>query len=442
VLPGGVNSAQRNVPPHLSITKAAGAALTDADGKRYIDYHGAFGPVLLGHNHPLVNRRVLEALDAYTLPGVGATELEIRAAQKIAQHVPSAQKVLLCTTGSEAVFHAIRVARAFTGRSKLIKFQGCYHGVHDYTLANLASRPENLGKLDPGSAGILPAALEHTLVCTFNNLEEVEKTLTEHRGRVAAVIIEPVAHNIGCVLPRPGFLPGLRELCTAHGAVLIFDEVITGFRHHLGGYQAICRVTPDLTTLGKAIANGFPLAAVCGRAEIMDHFSSRPGGDTFFGGTFNGNAVGCAAALATIEILEREPVHEHVFGLGERLRQGLREIHQRLGVRATVAGFGSVFLTYFQDECPIESYADVLRNDANQFVEYRRRLIERGIFELPLNLKRNHVSYSHTDADVDQTLEICEDVLQKMRTQQAGGYNEVRPRLIRNENANRGRNSA
>jgi glutamate-1-semialdehyde 2,1-aminomutase len=195
--------------------------------------------------------------------------------------------------------------------------------------------------------------------------------------------------------------------------VLIFDEVITGFRHHLGGYQKICGVTPDLTALGKAIANGFPLAAVCGRAEIMDHFNTRTGGDTFFAGTYNGHAVGCAAALATIEILEREPVHQHVFRLGERLRQGLAEIHRRLGVQATVAGFGSVFLTYFM-EGPIESYADLLRNDAGRFVEYRRGLIDCGIFKMPLNLKRNHVSYAHTDEHVDRTLEACEDVLKKI----------------------------
>jgi glutamate-1-semialdehyde 2,1-aminomutase len=414
-LPGGVNSAQRNASPLLIVRKASGARFTDADGQEYIDYHGAFGAILLGHSHPVVNGRITEALQLHSLAGVGATELEIQVAQKIRQHVPSAEKVLLCTTGSEATFHAIRVARAFTGRSKIIKFQGCYHGVHDYVLRNVLSRPGSVGRTDPGSAGMLPAALDHTLVCSFNRLEEVEETLSEHRGEVAAVIIEPAAHNMGCVLPKPGFLDGLRQLCTAHGTVLIFDEVITGFRHHLGGYQAICGVKPDLTTLGKAIANGFPLAAVCGKAVIMDRFSTRAGGDTFFGGTFNGNTAGCAAALATIEVLEQEPVHQHIFRLGERLRKGLREIHQRVGVCATVAGFGSVFLTYFQAEGRVESYSDLLRNDAGRFIEYRRRLIERGIFELPLNLKRNHLNYSHTEADVDRTLEACEDVLKEMQ---------------------------
>jgi glutamate-1-semialdehyde 2,1-aminomutase len=414
VIPGGVNSAQRHIAPHLVIRKAAGALLYDADGNEYIDYHAAFGPVILGHNHPAVNRRVAEALAVSLTPGVGATELELQVARKIQQHVPSAQKVLLCTTGSEATLHAIRVSRAFTGRTKIIKFQGCYHGVHDYVLRNLTSTPpERVGKLDAASAGMLCEALENTLVCEFNNLDDVERTLAQHRGEVAAIILEPIPHNMGSVLPRPEFLPGLRDLCATHGTVLIFDEVITGFRHHLGGYQALCGVTPDLTTLGKSIANGFALAAVCGKAEIMDHFSTRPGGDTFFAGTYNGNPIGCAAALATIEILEYEPVHRHVFRLGERLRQGLAEIHQRLGVRATVAGFGSVFLTYFM-EGPIESYTDLLRNDAGRFVEYRRRMIERGIFKMPVNLKRNHVSYSHSDAHIDRTLEVAEDVLTEM----------------------------
>jgi glutamate-1-semialdehyde 2,1-aminomutase len=413
-IPGGVNSAQRHILPHLVIRQALGALLFDADDNEYIDYHAAFGPLILGHNHPVVNRRVAEALEGPLAPGVGATELEVQVARKIHRHVPSAQKVLLCTTGSEATFHAIRVSRAVTGRRKIIKFQGCYHGLHDYLLRNMTSTPpERMGKLDAGSAGILHEALENTLVCEFNNLDDVERTFTRHHGQVAAVILEPVGHNMGCVLPRQGFLPGLRDLCTTHGAVLIFDEVITGFRHHLGGYQALCGVTPDLTTLGKAIANGFPLAAVCGKADIMEHFSTHPGGDTFFAGTYSGNAVGCAAALATLEILECEPVHRHVFRLGEKLRHGLTEIHQRLGLPATVAGFGSVFLTYFM-EGPIDSYTDLLRNDAARFLAYRRRMIERGIFKMPVNLKRGHISYSHTEAHIDRTLETAEDVLKEI----------------------------
>ncbi|MGD0697736.1 MAG: aspartate aminotransferase family protein [Terriglobia bacterium] len=412
-IPGGVNSAQRSIHPHLVIQRAAGALLLDADGTEYIDYHGAFGPALLGHNHPFVRQKVIESLEKYLLAGVGTTELEIEVARKLCRHIPSAQRVLLCNTGSEATYHALRVARAFTARKKIIKFQGCYHGTHDYVLRNVTSPAEKVGKLDAGSAGILPEVLENTLVCEFNSLEDVERTFAAHRDEIAAIIVEPIAHNIGCVLPEPGFLEGLRSMTTENGAVLIFDEVITGFRHHLGGYQAISGVAPDLTTLGKAMGNGFPIAAVCGKKEIMERFSTFPGGDTFFAGTFNGNAAGCAAALATMEVLEREPVHQHIFRLGERMRKGLGEIHSRLGVRATVAGFGSIFLTYFLDG-PIRNYTDLLRNDARRFVDYRRQLIDRGVFKMPVNLKRNHISYSHTEAQIDKTLEACENVLKKL----------------------------
>jgi glutamate-1-semialdehyde 2,1-aminomutase len=418
-VPGGVNSALRNVPPNLVFTKAAGATLTDADGNEYLDYHAAFGPALLGHNHPEVRRRVVEALESNLLAGAGTTELEIDLARRLSRHIPSAQKVLLCNSGSEATFHALRVARAFTGRMKIIKFQGCYHGFHDYVLRNLTSPAEKVGKLDPGSAGMLPEALANTLVCGYNRLADVERAFEENRNQIAAIIVEPIAHNMGCVLPARGFLEGLREMASARGAVLIFDEVITGFRHHLGGYQVICGVTPDLTTLAKAMANGFPIAAVCGKAEIMDRFKTRPAsgdrpaGDTFFSGTFNGNAASCAAALATLEILEREPVHRHIFALGERMRKGLTEIHSRLGIRARVAGFGSIFVTYFM-KGPTETYTDLLGNDAAKFIEYRRRLIDRGIFKMPTNLKRAHISYAHTEADIDRTLQAAEDVLKEI----------------------------
>jgi len=411
-IPGGVNSALRRIEPHLVIQHAEGAILRDADDREYIDYHGAFGPALLGHNHPAVRKAVIQALENYVLTGIGATELEIEVARKLCRHVPSSERALLCNTGSEATFHALRVARAFTGRKKIVKFQGCYHGTHDYVLRNAMSPGGQPGKFDAGSAGILPEVLERTLVCEFNSLEDVEKAFAENRGEIAAVIIEPIAHNMGCVLPAPGFLAGLRSLTTENGAVLIFDEVITGFRHHLGGYQTICGVAPDLTTLGKAMGNGFSIAAVCGKKDIMERFSTFPGGDTYFAGTFSGNAVGCAAALATMEILEHEPVHQHIFRLGERMRKGLQEIHSRLGVRATVAGFGSIFLTYFMDGA-IRNYTDLLRNDARRFVDYRRQLIDRGIFKMPVNLKRNHISYSHTDAHIDQTLQACEDVLKR-----------------------------
>ena len=409
-LPGGVNTSLRRVEPHLVFRGAKGAVITDADGRDYIDYHAAFGPIILGHSFEPVDRRVIETIGKIDLIGTGTTELEITLGQKICEHIPCAEKVLFCNSGSEATYQAVRVARAVTGRKKIIKFQGCYHGWHDYLAMNVISSAERLGKQDPLSAGSLPETLAQTLVCQFNSVDDVESAFQHHPGEIAAIIVEPIPHNIGCVLPKPGFLEGLRELTRRHGAILIFDEVITGFRHGLGGYQKVCGVTPDLTTLGKAMANGYPIAALCGKREIMDRFNTCAGGDVFFAGTYNGHPVGCAAALATIETMENLKVHEHVFNLGERMRQGLTEIIGHLKIKATVAGFGSVFLIYFM-EGPIESYADLLRNDHNLQIAYRKGLIQRGIFELPLSLKRSHISFSHTEEHIQKTLQAAKDAL-------------------------------
>jgi glutamate-1-semialdehyde 2,1-aminomutase len=328
------------------------------------------------------------------------------------QHIPSAERVMFCNSGSEATYSAIRLARAATGRRKIIKFQGCYHGWHDAVLLNVISAPDRVGRPDPISAGMTPEVIDDTLILPFNDVEAIGQVIQEQGDRIAAVILEPIPHNIGCVLPRPAFLQALRELTTANGIVLIFDEVITGFRHGLGGYQQVAGITPDLTTLGKAIANGYPLAALCGRAELMD--LCRPGGTVFFAGTYNGHPANVAAALATIEVLERPDSYEHLFNLGDRIREGLTEIIGRLGLTATVAGFGSVFITYFM-EPPMADYTDLLRNDAEKFVTYRRRLIERGIYMLPVNLKRNHISLSHTAQDIDQTLEAAEAVFKTLK---------------------------
>ncbi|GCE16084.1 aspartate aminotransferase family protein [Tengunoibacter tsumagoiensis] len=407
-IPGGVSSANRLVDPNLVFTRSQGAYLFDAEGKRYIDYHAAFGPLLLGHSHPLVNQRAAEAVMQLDGVGIGSNEQEARLAEKICSYVPSAEKVLFCNSGSEATYAALRLARAVTGRNKIIKFQGCYHGWHDAVLMNVISPAEKIGQKDPLSAGMLPETIENTIVLPFNDLEAVRQTLVQNGEEIAAIILELIPHNIGCVLPQLAFVQGLRDLSTHYGSILIFDEVITGFRHGLGGYQKVLGVTPDLTTLAKAIANGYPLAALAGRADLLDH--CRPGGDVFFAGTFNAHPMSIAAALTTIEILEQPDSYPHLFRLGERMREGLREIIQRRGINATVAGFGSIFVTYFM-EPPVETYTDLLRNDATKFVNYRRQLIERGIYKLPVNLKRNHISLAHTTADIDQTLEAVDQVL-------------------------------
>src|ERR671935_444983 len=411
VIPGGVNSGQRRIAglEGLVIAATSGATFTDGEGRTYTDYHAAFGPPLLGHNDPDVDAAVAATARSVGLMGVGVTEVEVALAERICELVPSAERVLLTETGSEATFHALRVARAATGRRHVIKFQGCYHGWHDSVAMNVISLPENVGRKDPLSKGVLPEVIDATIVCRFNDAGDVERALSEHD--VAAIILEPIPHNIGAVLPRPGFLERLRELATTHGTVLVFDEVITGFRHGLGGYQSVAGVTPDLTTLGKAMGNGWPISALGGKAELMELFSTTPGRPAFFAGTFNGHPGTAAAALATVEKLEREPVHEHVFRLGERARARLTELYASLGIPVVVSGLGSVFVTFFLDG-PVRSYDDLLANDVDLFVGYRRELMQHGIFELPLNLKRSHFSYAHADEDVDRLLEATELAVQ------------------------------
>ncbi|MGC0418775.1 aspartate aminotransferase family protein [Embleya sp. AB8] len=425
VIPGGVNSGQRRIPglTDLVITHTGGAGFTDAEGRVYTDYHSAFGPPLLGHNDPDVQRAVAEAATRLDLTGVAVTEGEVTLAETLVELVPSVEQVLLTSTGSEATFHALRVARAVTGRRLIVKFQGCYHGWHDSVSLNVISSPDAVGAHDPISTGILPEVLEATLVLPFNDPAAVRAAFAEHGKEIAAVILEPIPHNVGCLLPEPEFLTTLREQCTAHGSVLVFDEVITGFRHDLGGYQKIAGITPDLTTFGKAIANGAPVGALGGRADLMEQFSTRPGAPAFFAGTYNGHPWVVAAALETLRKLREEPVHEHVFRLGDRVRTGLSELYDRLGIPAVVTGYGSVFVTYFMPGGLPRSYADLLANDAGRFIGYRRRLLEHGVFELPLNLKRSHISYAHTDADVDHLLAATE--LAVRDTIKDGGIGEL-----------------
>jgi glutamate-1-semialdehyde 2,1-aminomutase len=397
VIPGGVNSGRRNAASKLCVRKASGAYFEDIDGRRYTDYHAAYGPIVLGHSYPAVIERVVETIRETVLFGLGVTEAELELARKIVHHVPSVEQVLICNSGSEATYHALRAARAATGRQKTLRFAALYHGYHDAVLA---------------SAGGLAAAQAETVVCRYNDLDSVEEAIRRYPEQIAALIVEPVVHNApgGSILPQPGFLAGLRTICDREGIVLIFDEVITGFRHGLGGYQAICGVNPDLTTLGKAIANGFSLAAVGGKRSVMERFNTHPGGEVFYGGTYNGNAPVVAAALATIEVMEREPVHEHIFALGDRMRAGLARIAEEAGVPAHAGGFGSLFVLSFLDG-EIRNHEDVARNDTEIFLAYRRQLVRRGSFEVPENVGRSHIGYSHTEQDIDRSLAIAREAL-------------------------------
>ena len=383
-MPGGVNSGQRAIEgiDELTVVSTRGATFTDVEGRVFTDYHAAFGPPILGHNDPDVDAAAASTARELGLPGFGRTPVEIALAERLVELVPSIEQVLLTTTGSEATFHALRLARVATGRRYVVKFQGCYHGWHDSVALNVISPADRVGARDPLSKGILPEVLEATLVLPFNDVAALERCFAEHPGEIAAVILEPIPHNIGCVLPRQAFLERLRSLTAENGTVLVFDEVITGFRHALGGYQQLCGVTPDLTTLGKAMANGYPIGALGGRADLMDLFSTTPGRPAFFAGTYNGHPAMTAAALATIEKLEREPVHEHLYRLGERARDGLRRAFAGLDTPTEVCGIGSVFVTYFLEGAPV-SYDDLLRNDVDLYVGYRLRQLQRGVFELP-----------------------------------------------------------
>jgi glutamate-1-semialdehyde 2,1-aminomutase len=414
VLPGGVNSGQRRIPglEDLVIASTEGATFTDGDGRTLVDFHSAFGPPLLGHNDPDVDAAFSSAAREVDLMGVGVTAQEVELAERLAEHVPSVEKSLVTSSGSEATYHALRLARGITGRRRIVKFQGCYHGWHDSVALNVISPADRIGGPDPMSTGMMPETVAATAVVPFNDLGATERELAQ--GDVAAVIVEPIPHNIGAVLPHDDFLPGLRRLCDKHGTLLVFDEVITGFRHALGGFQSISRVTPDLTTLGKAMANGYPIGAVGGRADLMDEFNTIPGKPVFFAGTYNGHPACVAAAIATIDKLASEPVHEHIFDLGQRARTRLAELYDSLGQPARVSGFGSVFLTYFM-EGEVNEYADLLANDVDLFTKLRLAEMDHGVFELPLNLKRSHFSYAHTEDDLETLLAATESAWHELK---------------------------
>lgn len=413
VIPGGVNSETRFVGAPYSFAAAEGAHLIDADGARYLDYHAAFGAILLGHNAPVVNAAVRRALDGIDLAGVGVTPIEVEFAELVRDSIPSAEMVASAVSGSEATAYAIRLARASTKRPFIVKFQGGFHGWHDAVARNVISPPDKAYGMDPVSAGILDQALEYTLVAEFNDLSSVRALFDAHPEQIAGVILEPIPHNVGALVPTREFVDGLRTLTTDEGALLIFDEVITGFRHALGGYQTVCGVTPDLTTFGKGVANGLPLAGIAGPRMLMERFRAA-GGDVALLGTFNGHPISSAAGVATVAYLREHPeFYTRTHELGERMRNGLRSIVDELGFAGEVRGFGSVFVLYFLDG-PVLGYRDLMRNDHDTYVAFHRRMTDSGFFMLPMSLKRNHISGAHTTDDVDATLESARDVLKSM----------------------------
>ena len=414
-IPGGVNSATRRIDEPFIVEYAKGAYVHTADGRKFTDYHAAFGATLLGHAHPDVVASVSEMIKDHDLVGIGVSRLEIECAELVNAMIPSAEKTILTMSGTESTFQAIRLSRSVTGRDLIVKFQGCFHGWHDAVARNVISPPQRAYALDPLSTGILQPALDATLIAEFNDLSSVQELFATHKDQIAAVILEPIPHNVGALLPTQEFLEGLRELTREEGALLIFDEVITGFRHAPGGYQQLCGVMPDLTTYGKAMGNGFPVAGMSGRADLMDQFSSSKG-TVLLAGTFNGGPASTAAAIATLTHIRDTDFHERVFALGDRMRAGLKQITSDLGITAHITGFGSVFVTYFLDG-PVRGYRDLLRNNDKAYAEFHRRLRTHDILMLPMALKRNHISGAHTEADIDATLAAARIVLTEMQNE-------------------------
>jgi glutamate-1-semialdehyde 2,1-aminomutase len=421
VSPGGVQGEGRSASPYpLFMTRAQGARTWDVDGNAYIDFHASFGAVLLGHNDSRINAAVRAAMDLHGISFSTANPLEVELAERIVTMIPSADKVVFSCSGSEATFHAIRLARAFTGRERILKFEGNYHGWHDYVAWNhhfaLADADGSTPEPIPASAGIPAFVRDLVIVREYNDAAGVREVLAREGDTIAAVIVEPVFHNAGAILPELGFLEALREACTQAGTLLIFDEVITGFRHGPGGAQARFGVMPDLTTLGKALGNGFPISALAGRAEIMDHLG--PKGDVLFAGTFAGHTLNVAAALESTRIVLEGEVHERLTRLGRRLTTGIGAAIAETGVRAQVLESAGVWVVYFTDE-PIRRFRDFARfaMDKNDPVQraFRSWLLERGIYVHPHYVVRGYLTGAHTEADVDRLVEATASFLAEHR---------------------------
>ncbi len=398
VMPGGVNSPVRAYQavggaPRF-IESAHGARVTDADGHVYIDYIGSWGPMLLGHNHPAV----VEAVERAVRDGMSfgaATRREVEMAEKMTQMVPQVEMVRMVNSGTEAVMSALRLARGYTGRDKIVKFKGCYHGHSDSMLVQAGSGALTGGH--PDSAGVTKGAAQDTLLAEYNRLETVEELFRENRGQIAAVIVEPVGANMGVVPPSPGFLQGLRSLCDENSALLIFDEVITGFRLAPGGAMAFYGVDADLVTYGKIIGGGMPVGAYAGRREIMEKVA--PCGPVYQAGTLSGNPVAMAAGLATLTELENHPeIYRKTAALAQSLAQGLRALN--LG---TVNQAGSLLCVFFTDG-PVTSYSSAQKSDTLRYGRYFHHMLDRGVYLAPAQFEAMFLSAAHTEEDVQATI--------------------------------------
>jgi glutamate-1-semialdehyde 2,1-aminomutase len=408
VIPGGVNSTVRafravgGTP--VFVREANGAYLVDVDGNRYLDYVLSWGPMIAGHAHPAVVEALQRAAARGTSYGT-PTEYETELAELIVEAVPSIDKVRFCSSGTEATANAIRLARGYTGRDKFIKFEGCYHGSADPFLIAAGSSALTMGV--PNSLGVPAATARDTLIVPYNDAAAVRAAFEHNPGEIAAVIVEPYVGNMGMVLPLPGFLHALRTMTREHGALLIFDEVMTGFRIARGGVQAREGVLPDVTTLGKVIGGGLPVGAFGGRADVMDRLT--PDGEVFQAGTLSGNPLAMAAGLATLRLLGDETFVQ-LEGLGRRLVDGMADVFSRHGVPHTVTAAGSMFGFFFADG-PVTDLACAKRSDTALYGRFFHAMLDRGFYFAPSQFEAAFLSLAHTEAEIDGTIAAADDAL-------------------------------
>lgn len=409
LMPGGVNSPARAFGgvggEPIIFERGEGAYLFDVDGNRYIDYIGSWGPMILGHGHPQVREAIHAAVDRGTSFGA-PTEAENELAELIIAAVPSVQKIRLVNSGTEATMSAIRLARGYTGRDVIIKFAGNYHGHVDSLLVAAGSSAATLGV--PNSPGVTAGASQDTLIMPYNDTSALEQAFQQHGARIAAVILEPVVGNMGCVIPRRDFLHALRDLTLRHSALLIFDEVMTGFRVAFGGAQSIFGISPDLTTLGKIVGGGLPLGAYGGRADIMDQVL--PAGKVFQAGTLSGNPIATAAGIATVKLLRDQPPYERLEALGKRLEDGMKSAARSAQVPHSVVRVGSMMTLFFSGES-VTDWSVAARCDTQRFARYFWNLIERGVYMPCSQYEALFISAAHTDADIDATLAAVRESL-------------------------------
>ena len=402
-IPGGVNSPVRAFKgvggTPVFFAAASGAHLYDEDDNRYIDYVGSWGPMILGHNHPQVVAAVHQAVDNGLSFGA-PTAAEVAMADKVCELVPSMDMVRMVNSGTEATMSAIRLARGYTGRDKIIKFEGCYHGHVDSLLVKAGSGALTLG--NPSSPGIPASVTADTLTLNYNDVASVEAAFQQYGEEIAAVIVEPVAGNMNCVPPTRAFLQALRQFCDDHGSVLIFDEVMTGFRVALGGAQQLYDITPDMTTLGKIIGGGMPVGAFGGKKAIMEHLA--PLGPVYQAGTLSGNPVAMAAGLATLTLISEAGFHDTLTEKTTRLLNGLTEAAHAEGVAFTTAQAGAMFGLFFTDQSRVSSFAEVMACDSERFNRFFHLMLDQGIYLAPSAFEAGFVSAAHSDDDIDATI--------------------------------------